>query len=161
MRVNGPYQHGQKWRIVVVHSGKRDTMTFATEREALNAATAMRGAGRRKGSIVSAAALLRSAMHLPADATWVYLLRSEEDGSVIYVGITMSPGSRMAEHRAGGKRFVTWLIPVPLPRAEAMRVETVLIRHFKPPMNVAGLGTIRSRSVPSGFPAGGSDQNAQ
>lgn len=133
-RVNGPYRHGNKWRLNVMEGGSQSAISFATRREADHAMARIRGTWTP-----DADQILASAIDLPSIACWVYLLR-DAAGEVIYVGCTKSPRHRLKSHEHSREAATVSIIPTPFDKQTALRVQAALIRRVKPRLNVAKRG---------------------
>lgn len=133
-RVHGPYPHGRRWRLLTSEvRGKAAASSFATRDEA-NAALERANQALLTASIE--AVLVASAVAVPANPSWVYFLH-DTAGAIVYVGVAASLRDRIAEHRKEKAGFArATCFPRPLPRTDALRIGTALVRALSPKLNV-------------------------
>lgn len=144
--VNGPYERGRLWRLVVVDAdGARHTHAYDTEAEAIAAKAAYEqelAADRWLPGVVDA--LIASTRPLPAAPRWIYLLH-DQVGTVVYVGQSGSLTERIGCHRDRGIEFASAsYLAQEFSIEHASHVERALVRHLRPKFNVDLSGGKRS-----------------
>lgn len=153
--VYGPYPHRGRWRIEIVdQAGIKTRQSFATKHDAANALVLV------KTSIQAteipdtmAEAMLAQAIRVDEDSAWVYFLK-DAAGAVLYVGVSLQVVPRSQSHRADGVEFAdVYMVPMPMPRSLALRLEAALVRTMNPPLNRNLKGTPTEERGTRGGPA--------